>query len=78
MPPHFSSLPSPDVEFCGYSAPHPSEAKILLRIQCHNGTAMDALRAGLDQLKEVCGTLLDKFEKAMREDDYELDLSREI
>ena len=26
---------SPDVEFCGYSAPHPSEAKIHLRIQMY-------------------------------------------
>lgn len=24
----------PDVEFCGYSMPHPSEAKMHLRIQC--------------------------------------------
>jgi hypothetical protein len=28
-----SPLDSPDVEFCGYSAPHPSEPKIHLRIQ---------------------------------------------
>lgn len=26
---------SPDVEYCGYSAPHPSEAKIHLRIQMY-------------------------------------------
>lgn len=26
---------SPNVEFCGYSAPHPSEAKIHLRIQMY-------------------------------------------
>lgn len=26
---------SPDVEFCGYSNPHPSEAKIHLRIQMY-------------------------------------------
>lgn len=66
------------MEFCGYSAPHPSEAKILLRIQCHQGSALDALRAGLDQLKEVCATVLGKFEQAMQEGDYECDLSREI
>lgn len=24
----------PDVEFCGYSMPHPSEAKMHIRIQC--------------------------------------------
>lgn len=26
---------SPDVEFCGYSAPHPSEPKIHLRVQMY-------------------------------------------
>jgi DNA-directed RNA polymerase I and III subunit RPAC2 len=26
---------SPDVEFCGYSIPHPSEAKMNLRIQTY-------------------------------------------
>lgn len=26
-------MTSPDVEFCGYSIPHPSEAKMNLRIQ---------------------------------------------
>jgi DNA-directed RNA polymerase subunit L len=26
---------SPDVEYCGYSAPHPSETKIHLRIQMY-------------------------------------------
>lgn len=28
-------MTSDDVEFCGYSAPHPSEPKIHLRIQMH-------------------------------------------
>jgi hypothetical protein len=28
-------LCSPDVEFCGYSIPHPSEAKLNLRIQTY-------------------------------------------
>jgi len=26
---------SPDVEFCGYSIPHPSEAKMNIRIQSY-------------------------------------------
>ena len=30
-----SSSTSPDVEFCGYSAPHPSEPKIHLRLQMY-------------------------------------------
>jgi DNA-directed RNA polymerase I and III subunit RPAC2 len=30
---------SPDVEYCGYSAPHPSETKIHLRIQMYGKSA---------------------------------------
>lgn len=29
------ALRSPDVEFCGYTIPHPSEAKMNLRIQTY-------------------------------------------
>lgn len=29
------TLCSPEVEFCGYTAPHPSEPKIHLRIQMY-------------------------------------------
>jgi DNA-directed RNA polymerase subunit L len=32
---HGLMTPSPDVEFCGYSAPHPSEDKIHMRIQMY-------------------------------------------
>jgi DNA-directed RNA polymerase subunit L len=28
-------MKNPDVEFCGYSIPHPSEAKLNLRIQTY-------------------------------------------
>lgn len=31
----YTDIDSPDVEFCGYSAPHPSETKIHLRIQMY-------------------------------------------
>jgi DNA-directed RNA polymerase subunit L len=30
-----ANVVSPDVEFCGYSIPHPSEAKMNLRIQTY-------------------------------------------
>ena len=33
---------SPDVEFCGYSIPHPSEAKMNLRIQTWGKTLRSA------------------------------------
>lgn len=40
---HADTVPSPDVEFCGYSIPHPSEAKMNIRIQSY-GTCFPRLR----------------------------------
>ena len=46
---------SPDVEFCGYSIPHPSEARMNIRIQTHGETtALQALRKGLEDLVDLC------------------------
>lgn len=61
---------SPDVEFCGYSIPHPSEELMNIRIQTYGkyndswalgksntiaeGTALDALDRGLTNLMELC------------------------
>lgn len=48
-------LTSPDVEFCGYSIPHPSEEKMNIRIQTYGETsAVDALRKGLQDLVDLC------------------------
>ena len=74
----FSFIYSPDVEFCGYSVPHPSEAKIMLRIQCREKSAIEALRNGLDELKCVCDVIMDKFTSAVTHDDHEIDMNKEI
>lgn len=49
------SLPQdPNVSFCGYSIPHPSERKVNLRIQTTgNITAAEALRQATLNLKQV-------------------------
>ncbi|KAI9837575.1 MAG: RNA polymerase subunit AC19 [Sarea resinae] len=58
-------MKNPDVEFCGYSIPHPSEAKMNIRIQTYeNTTAQDALEKGLDDLMDLCDVVMDKFEEA--------------
>ncbi|KAM0683214.1 RNA polymerase subunit AC19 [Mitosporidium daphniae] len=51
-----------DIEFCGYSVPHPSESKIHVRIQT-NGTitAIAALRRALEDIKNVTQAIRDKF-----------------
>lgn len=69
---------SPDVEFCGYSVPHPSEAKIMLRIQCREKPAIEALRSGLDELKRVCDVLMNKFTSGIEAGEHEINMNKEI
>ncbi|GAB7362066.1 hypothetical protein MBLNU230_g2100t1 [Neophaeotheca triangularis] len=53
---------NPDVEFCGYSIPHPSEAVMNLRIQTYDGvSATSVLRKGLTDLSELCDVVEEKF-----------------
>lgn len=59
---------SPDVEFCGYTVPHPAEAKMHFRIQAKEGRAVDILRRGLKDLEKVCEHVELTFNNAM--DDY--------
>ncbi|XP_061542446.1 DNA-directed RNA polymerases I and III subunit RPAC2 isoform X2 [Phycodurus eques] len=51
------------VEFCGYTITHPSESKINFRIQTRDGTpAVEPLRRGLTELRDVCQHVLNTFE----------------
>lgn len=50
----------------------------MLRIQCREKPAIEALRSGLDELKRVCEVLMDKFTGAMEENTHEIDLEKEI
>jgi len=55
---------NPDVEFCGYTIPHPSETKMNIRIQTWEDTkttATDALRKGLEDMIEACDVISEKF-----------------
>ncbi|KAM0704865.1 hypothetical protein Q7P35_007652 [Cladosporium inversicolor] len=55
-------MKNPDVEFCGYSIPHPSEAVLHLRIQTWDGvSASEVLRKGLEDLTDLCDAVTDKF-----------------
>lgn len=55
-------MKNPDVEFCGYSIPHPSEAVLHLRIQTWDGvSASEVLRKGLEDLTDLCDAVVDKF-----------------
>ncbi|KAF0429068.1 DNA-directed RNA polymerases I and III subunit RPAC2 [Gigaspora margarita] len=58
---------SPEVEYCGYSIPHPSEDKLNIRIQTtENTTAIEAMRKGLEDLKTICDHIKETFIRSNR------------
>ncbi|KAI8140210.1 DNA-directed RNA polymerase [Fennellomyces sp. T-0311] len=65
---------NPEVDFCGYSIPHPSEAKMHMRIQTTNKTtAIEALTTGLDSLNELCKVVLEAYEADLAKGDYSVE-----
>ncbi|KIW09066.1 uncharacterized protein PV09_00015 [Verruconis gallopava] len=61
-------MKNPQVEFCGYSIPHPAEKKMNLRIQTYDGVnVQDVLEKGLNDLMDLCDVVIEKFEDAQRE-----------
>lgn len=62
---------SPDVEFCGYSLPHPSEPKLHLRIQMYdNQSAIQALMKGLSDLEDLTLTIMTRYEEELAKGTY--------
>ncbi|KAH3901405.1 related to DNA-directed RNA polymerases I and III subunit RPAC2 [Saccharomycodes ludwigii] len=61
-------MKNPQVEFCGYSIPHPSENFLHLRIQTYGEiTAVEALHKGLQDLMDLCDVVEDKFTSKIRD-----------
>ncbi|EFX02852.1 DNA-directed RNA polymerase 1 and 3 polypeptide [Grosmannia clavigera kw1407] len=60
-------MKNPDVEFCAYTIPHPSEAKMNIRIQTYEGTALQALEKGLHDLQDLCDVVEEKYWTARNE-----------
>ena len=60
-------LQNPQVEFCGYSMPHPAEDQMHMRIQTVKGVdAQDALLKGLQDLKAMSVHAKETFEKSVK------------
>ncbi|EEQ90131.1 RNA polymerase subunit AC19 [Blastomyces dermatitidis] len=58
-------MKNPEVEFCGYTMPHPSEAKMNLRIQTYDTTnVFEVLEKGFDDLMDLCDTVTETFMEA--------------
>ncbi|KAK8041849.1 DNA-directed RNA polymerase I and III polypeptide [Apiospora rasikravindrae] len=67
-------MKNPEVEFCAYSIPHPSEAKMNIRIQTYDTTtATAALEKGFQDLEDLCGVVSEKFWNARNEFNAEKD-----
>jgi len=61
-------MKNPDVEFCGYSIPHPSETKMNLRIQTYDNVSVyQVLDKGLEDLMNMCDVVTDKFTASREE-----------
>ncbi|KAH8400501.1 hypothetical protein KR222_002154, partial [Zaprionus bogoriensis] len=52
----------PEVDFCGYTIPHPTEQKLHFRIQSHRERAIDLLKRGLEDLEDLCSHTIETFE----------------
>ncbi|KAI8099900.1 DNA-directed RNA polymerase [Halteromyces radiatus] len=62
---------NPQVDFCGYSIPHPSEAKMHIRIQTSDKTtAVDAFRKGMVDLTDMCTHIRDAYEAELAKKNY--------
>ncbi|GLG99239.1 Probable DNA-directed RNA polymerases I and III subunit RPAC2 [Gryllus bimaculatus] len=55
----------PEVDFCGYSVPHPAENKMHFRIQTKGPRATDILQRGLEDLVKVCDAIEEQFKSEM-------------
>ena len=58
---------SPETSFCGYTQPHPSESRVVLRLQTTGRPATDVLREGLDDLSAASRFMHSKFDEAIEE-----------
>uniref|UniRef100_A0A224YLG2 DNA-directed RNA polymerases I and III subunit RPAC2 n=1 Tax=Rhipicephalus zambeziensis TaxID=60191 RepID=A0A224YLG2_9ACAR len=58
-------MKNPEVKFCGYAIPHPSERKVHLRIETRGITAVEALKKGLQDLHKMSEHILKEFEETV-------------
>mmetsp|Transcript_9963 Transcript_9963/g.27128 ORF Transcript_9963/g.27128 Transcript_9963/m.27128 type:complete len:104 (-) Transcript_9963:94-405(-) len=57
----------PDVEFAGYTVPHPSEPYMNVRVQTYEGTTADkAVMDSLDNMTAVCDHVLKTYKRSVK------------
>ncbi|OLY83709.1 DNA-directed RNA polymerases I and III subunit RPAC2 [Smittium mucronatum] len=70
----YAVMRNPQVDFCGYSIPHPSEELMNIRIQTADAglNAVEALDKGLDDILLICQSALKNFQSELEKKDYEI------
>ncbi|CAL8120237.1 unnamed protein product [Orchesella dallaii] len=69
-------LKYPQVQFCGYSQPHPGERVMHLRIQTQPGSgipAFDMLKKGLEDVMSMCDHVEELYFQELAKTDWEGD-----
>ncbi|KAJ6948177.1 DNA-directed RNA polymerases I and III subunit RPAC2 [Populus alba x Populus x berolinensis] len=64
----FALNQDPRVSFCGYSIPHPSDAKVNIRVQTTGDPAREVLKDACQNLMVMCQYVRSTLDKAV--DDY--------
>ncbi|XP_073277516.1 uncharacterized protein [Primulina huaijiensis] len=63
----FSLNQDPRVSFCGYSIPHPSDARVNIRVQTTGDSAREVLKDSCQDLMLMCGHVRSTFDQAITE-----------
>ncbi|KAL7600876.1 uncharacterized protein LOC111907239 [Lactuca sativa] len=61
----FTLNQDPRVALCGYSIPHPSEAKVNIRVQTTGDPAKEVLKDSCQDLMMICQHVRSTFEQAV-------------
>ncbi|GKV33001.1 hypothetical protein SLEP1_g41560 [Rubroshorea leprosula] len=63
----FTLNQDPRVTFCGYSIPHPSDARVNIRVQTTGDPAREVLKDACQDLMLMCRHVRSTFDKAVDE-----------
>ncbi|GLT37671.1 hypothetical protein SLA2020_119750 [Shorea laevis] len=63
----FTLNQDPRVTFCGYSIPHPSDARVNIRVQTTGDPAREVLKDACQDLMLMCRHVSSTFDKAVDE-----------
>ncbi|CAK9147443.1 unnamed protein product [Ilex paraguariensis] len=61
----FTLNQDPRVTFCGYSIPHPSDARVNIRVQTTGDPASEVLKDSCQDLMLMCQHVRSSFDKAV-------------